>query len=179
MEEKINEIIMEEKINEIIMEKIINEIYSKMFVYFGESVVFSEGEIGSNGTGSNDTGYHKRVIHNLIVQKLNVQDILFDPNDEVHTSLSKLSLTTNFLAFLNSTIDIAGNKFVAIGMYVTKELNEKQKSLAKACLTQLKKDNTYVEIGMFDNGNINFLTPDQFEEIINCQESNHAKVLKK
>lgn len=157
------------------MEEIINEIYSKMFVYFGESVeMLSEGEIGSN-----DTGYHKRVIHNLILQELNVQDILFDPNDEVHTSLSKLSLTTNFLAFLNSTIDIAGNKFVAIGMYVTNELNEKQKSLAKACLTQLKKDNTYVEIGMFDNGNINFLTPDQFEEIIDCQESNHAKVLKK
>ena len=100
------------------MESIIDEIYNKMYVYFGENVeMFSCGNISSK----NESSYHKELVHNLIVQNLNVNTDLFDPNDEVHANLMKLSLTTNFVSFLNSTVYIDNQKYVFIAMYLTKD----------------------------------------------------------
>lgn len=157
------------------MKTIIDEIYNKMFVYFGESIeMFSCGDI----TQQSASNYHKELVHNLIVQKLDVQKEIFNPNDEVYDNLMKLSLTTNFVSFINATIFVGDIKYTCIGMFLTSNINEKQRKIATYCLEQFKKDNVNVEVGLFDEGKLNILMPDEFIKSINSSEQN-TKVLKK
>ena len=146
------------------MEKIINEIYNKMFVYFGESIeMYSMGDINSSEDKKDKTN-HKSLVHNLIVKHLDVKDNKFDPNAEIHDNLSTLSLSTNFLSFVNATYFYNGEKFTAIIIYLTKGINEDQKFIVSKCLEQLKKDNVYTEIGGLDKGKLTELSPDKLDE---------------
>lgn len=146
------------------MEKIINEIYNKMFVYFGESIeMYSMGDINSSEDKKDETS-HKYLVHNFIISHSGVEDNTFDPNAEIHDSLSKLSLSTNFLSFINATRFYKGEKFTVIIIYLTKGINEDQKFIVSKCLEQFKKDNVYTEIGGLDKGKLTELSPDKLDE---------------
>lgn len=160
------------------MKTIIDEIYNKMFVYFGESIeMFSCGDI----TQQSASNYHKELVHNLIVQKLDVQKEIFNPNDEVYDNLMKLSLTTNFVSFINATVYVGDTKYTCIGMFLTANINERQRQIAYDCIEHFKKDNIPFEVGLFDNGKFDRFMPDQLDDFIECLNSSeqNTKVLKK
>ena len=144
------------------MEEMIEKIYNHLLVYVDENnIVHPFGDIYGPLTTENHRAKTYQAFKDI--------DNSLRPDDHQIIMLQKVSVYNNFLVFTNATNYKKSDKCNTIILYSTSELTNYQKEIARYCLEQFRKDNIFVEVGLFDKGQLSPTTIDKYNSLISSE----------